>query len=677
EFHFKLHNNGVKAIRTDNEITYGGIALTGGHDPQNTYDYCEDDSSYPPKGADVRFEIPSDGYYDVHLNVSTTGNNANNSFQHVFIYPTSGLADGECIDTILGPLCGDDQPRGYCQLNNSSDVVYRTFNSSPNTSRQVPVYLTAGAYRIFMLNSGPDTHASALVKGVEEELTFDIDFVGGLKAYKIIDKTDDTHIAQTKYYYYNDISKLDDFSGVDQQFLEANEVSSAVLHTPAKFLATTVEEKIGTDPGQPLEFTCETTIRFSSNRSLQNAAHIAYNSVTEIMYTEEGEMLFTVSEFHNESNSSSGIPFHNRNPLNGMMMRQSIYETTDTELKLVSEQINHYSKTVLGGTLGFLFQSDVQSESYIVYRDGGAGEVYYDYKKAHFEPQFGTIVHCGYHSDHVIKCIHGPISKWNKRAFNMTEWWIRLDTTITVNYDGATPLVDKTSFTYENQEHYQVTSTEKTNSDGARHAVKMFYAHETSQDDMIADHMIAIPVKTEVLKDDQIISTKITHFERAIDAASGEYMILPNRLSFSTYNQSPETRVQYHQYVYGNPVEVSKIDGKRTVYIWGYNYTLPIAKIDFATYDDIVSRLTVSVDELQSMTPAELTTELSNLRSQLNGYNMVTSYVYEPQIGIKSVTDPAGQSISYEYDWLNRLKLIRDTDGNILETYEYRYANED
>lgn len=53
-----------------------------------------------------------------------------------------------------------------------------------------------------------------------------------------------------------------------------------------------------------------------------------------------------------------------------------------------------------------------------------------------------------------------------------------------------------------------------------------------------------------------------------------------------------------------------------------------------------------------------------------------TSYTYEPLVGIKTVTDPTGESVTYEYDDRNRLHLIRDKDNNIVKRYRYNYGLE-
>jgi len=51
----------------------------------------------------------------------------------------------------------------------------------------------------------------------------------------------------------------------------------------------------------------------------------------------------------------------------------------------------------------------------------------------------------------------------------------------------------------------------------------------------------------------------------------------------------------------------------------------------------------------------------------------MTTLTYDPLIGITSQCDVANKITYYEYDGLNRLKDVKDQDGNIIKTYDYHY----
>ena len=51
----------------------------------------------------------------------------------------------------------------------------------------------------------------------------------------------------------------------------------------------------------------------------------------------------------------------------------------------------------------------------------------------------------------------------------------------------------------------------------------------------------------------------------------------------------------------------------------------------------------------------------------------ITTYTYDPLIGITSTTDPKGITTYYEYDNFLRLMNVKDQDGNIIKNYDYHY----
>jgi len=205
-------------------------------------------------------------------------------------------------------------------------------------------------------------------------------------------------------------------------------------------------------------------------------------------------------------------------------------------------------------------------------------------------------------------------------------------------------------------------------------------------------HRIFIPVQVETYLDkndnsiadsDELMSLQRTNFKESsgfivpetIQTLKGEY--------HSTNNPLQE-RIEYHDYYSsGNVKEVSKTNGTHVVYIWGYNKQYPIAKIENASY----SQLSSQVANLQSKSDADndrtigssgneglLRTSLENLRNSLVNA-MVTTYTYDPLIGVTSITDPKGQTIYYQYDDFGRLEFVKDQDGNILSKNQYHYKN--
>ncbi|TAD87355.1 MAG: hypothetical protein EAY75_06235 [Bacteroidetes bacterium] len=121
-----------------------------------------------------------------------------------------------------------------------------------------------------------------------------------------------------------------------------------------------------------------------------------------------------------------------------------------------------------------------------------------------------------------------------------------------------------------------------------------------------------------------------------------------------------------------NPIEAIRNDGMSVVWLYGYNKQYPIAQITNATHAQAAALVSQAILDNPS-SDAALRTELNKLRTGLPANTQITTYTYAPLIGITSQTDPNGRTTYYEYDAFNRLKRIKDHDGNTVKVMDYQY----
>ena len=129
-----------------------------------------------------------------------------------------------------------------------------------------------------------------------------------------------------------------------------------------------------------------------------------------------------------------------------------------------------------------------------------------------------------------------------------------------------------------------------------------------------------------------------------------------------------------------NPVMISIKNGNSICYIWSYNNAYPVAEIKNADYATIESILggsgAVSSFAASNPTNAEVNSLINTLRNSLLLKDaQITNYTYKPLVGMTSQTDAKGQTTYYEYDEFQRLKNMKDQNGNILRENTYHYKN--
>lgn len=137
-----------------------------------------------------------------------------------------------------------------------------------------------------------------------------------------------------------------------------------------------------------------------------------------------------------------------------------------------------------------------------------------------------------------------------------------------------------------------------------------------------------------------------------------------------------EPRISYRSYdSFGNPQHIVKDEADDITYLWSYGGQYPIAEIYNASYQEVKSALSYNdtqISGLASSNAPDVTSIGTLLRKNLPNAH-VTTYTYQPLVGITSVTTPNGSTTTYEYDSYGRLSKVKDCDGKVTEQYDYHY----
>lgn len=267
--------------------------------------------------------------------------------------------------------------------------------------------------------------------------------------------------------------------------------------------------------------------------------------------------------------------------------------------------------------------------------------------------------------------------------YNIDWHYKKRNKTTSYFYDSSNNLKDSlvttTNYFYDNIAHLQQTRVETINSNNEALKTETKYAHDVNDTRLLNEHRIAEPLETKSYRDLSLLNWQKTVYDSLHNPSN---LYLPSKIKTSKGSSALEDRVVYHAYDdKGNPIEVSKKDGTKIYYVWGYQQTQPIAKIEGYTASQLASAQTVINNAIAaSNNDSDLVTEntlreaLSSLRASLPD-SQVTTFTYNLLIGVTSITDPRGDTIYYEYDYFNRLKFVKDSDGNILKENKYKYKD--
>ncbi|PZU14168.1 MAG: hypothetical protein DI622_13535 [Chryseobacterium sp.] len=246
--------------------------------------------------------------------------------------------------------------------------------------------------------------------------------------------------------------------------------------------------------------------------------------------------------------------------------------------------------------------------------------------------------------------------------------------------------------TYTNP-HFQISKQKTTFSDATINETTYNYAYEKGNQLLIDKNMVGLPLEMTITQTiggaTKTLGKTETIYPTSLPTAQTGSLMLPiSVLSYDLQNTTTGiTEVTYDKYdLKGNLQQYTTKNGISTTIIWGYNKTQPIAKIEGAKLSDISqSLIDTIVSASNTDSSAAPSTDETALLSVLNTFRtdgslsnyQITTYTYDPLVGVRSITPPSGIREVYIYDSVNRLKEVREqsSTGKLLKEYQYNYKH--
>jgi YD repeat-containing protein len=412
----------------------------------------------------------------------------------------------------------------------------------------------------------------------------------------------------------------------------------------------------------------------TSNRSLINSkgSYVGYSVVTRKSIGDQGNgkvvSRFTNFSEFNDLNANTGFPYppnSSQDWKRGLILNKIIYDVSGTVKrresykynKIENSTINNYGLKVVANTL-MDFNGADETQIY-----NGLSAVRYDIGTDKYDLVADTII----------------------------------------DMDNGVPLIKTNQYYYSNN-GFNLNQIETSSSEGSK-IVKYYYPKD------YLNYVTSSPVLSSLLEYN-ILELPIEEFflnkrdgvEKGIGGIANEYgydMIdqhkvfslrkiykanvnqigLTDRYDFVHLPAWYEERVAYNfNDSFGKPRSVLINKNVNSVYLYSYNGLYPVAEIknvDFTTVESLLGAQAIEAFSNRiAPEKADVDAFLAPLKSStLLKDAQITSYTYKPLVGMTSQTDAKSMTTYYEYDAFQRLKAVKDQNGNILKQTDYHYKN--
>ncbi len=657
------------------DVTYANISVNGnGGSSSACGACCIDQYGNTPDIDEITFNITEAGHYEIDYT------NDSGSSAEAYLFKRSSIVKSTPMPTI--PY---DQVVEQSSCNELVNMIWTHYTGPFSGS----IYLDVGVYQITMAKGVNQSSSATATVRIHREEVINNSTVGtgevnraGFRISTIKDYNhDDTLVKEKEYIYRNDIN--------------SSTSSGIILFKPTFY--TTHQY---TMHSETIDYTMNLTQGINTRNQLRRGSswsggyrpYIAYATVIEKEkggLEKNGHIKHIFNTGVNAGVFSTGVSpnvnLYRKDFGVGQKNGAAVYKNIGTSAniqKVSSEGTQFFSDRYFGNTTLYVYNNPTRNFQYVRIYQGANNKFYYDYVDAKFTgfggPYApGTAINPAPPAacDLPNKCLTleystfqtrltyaqgragGVSAKSSKRFFDNDS----ISTYQKSIYDSSSYLLKELR-----------SSTTHNDTLTTKYYYPQDYAGTTVYDQMITKNMLNVPIKTESYKKVGATETKLSTQETSYKYwGAGIYK--PELVKTAKGTASLQERMKVHSYDNGYPKEVSQTNGAHTVYLWGYNKQYLVAKIENATYSEIEalpyfgSNFIIS----QGLNPDQENSLLDNLPNA-----MVTIYRYtDPHIGVSSIRDANGNTVSYEYDEFNRLKRVKDTNGKIISENNYNYKN--
>jgi len=254
---------------------------------------------------------------------------------------------------------------------------------------------------------------------------------------------------------------------------------------------------------------------------------------------------------------------------------------------------------------------------------------------------------------------------------------------------GGDTLTTTTNTFYNNDTYIQPSGTVRYTDEGNNAVTAYKYSYDSNDavcGKMTERNMVSAPVsvKTSYKGAESLLSTGYGYF-----TAGSDTLIEPSSITRTCKGET--SGIEYLKYDrYGNPLHVSMNGVAHRYYLWSYRGKLPIAEIiggyssESEVESAVMSAFGKNMSALSEDSLPDRTKLLNGILQKLLPKAKVSTFTFDNEEGVATVTGPNGITQRYEYDDFGRLAksiiAVMKSDGTledaIKETYKYHYQTQ-